>query len=143
MVITSRFHSNDRVVAFSGLTCRIEVSGEETDQRVTVIEMTAAAGAGAPRHISHREDKCFRVIKGRFRFSIDGDERDVEANETIVVARGAAHSFSNLSDDPAVLLLVSSPAGHDGFFRDLAALSLPHAPEAVAEVCARHGQELL
>lgn len=53
------------------------------------------------------------------------------------------HGFRNVGDTPGVLLLVSSPAGHDAVFRDMAQLPTPHDPRAVDAVCRRHGQTLV
>ena len=128
------------VVSFSGMTCRLELTGEETEGRVTVIEMTIEPGAGAPLHVSPGEDKYFRVLHGTFDFQAGDERRLAREGDTLRVARGVVHGFTSRGDRPGALLLVSTPAGHDAFFRDMAALPVPHTPSDVEEVCRRHGQ---
>lgn len=61
----------------------------------------------------------------------------------MTVARGTPHGFQNSGADTAQLILVSTPAGHDAFFKDMAALPVPHQLPDVAEVCRKHKQEIV
>lgn len=129
--------------SFSGIDFRIEVPGVETGGRLAVIEMNVQPGAGAPLHVSFEEDKYFRILAGRFRFAAGGQERELTAGASVTVARGTPHGFQNAGSEVAQLLLVSTPAGHDAFFKDMAALPVPHKLPEVAAVCRRHKQEIV
>jgi hypothetical protein len=59
------------------------------------------------------------------------------------VKRGDLHGFVNEQAADARMLLVSSPARHDEFFRALAALAVPHDREAVLKVCTLYRQEIV
>ena len=139
----SGFGQGGPVFAFAGLTCRLDLVGHDVARRATIIEITAEPGAGAPAHISRGEDKYFRVLRGRFLFHVDGVSRLLTAGAVVSVARGSVHAFANVDSGPSALLLVSTPAGQDRFFAQLAALAEPQTLEGVLDVCARNGQELV
>ncbi len=138
----SSFNPAADVVAFSGLQTRIEVPASDVGGRVCVLEISVAPGKGAPLHISHDEDKYFRVLRGQFDFRIGDEQRVAVAGATITVARGVGHAFTNTANAQGVLLLVSTPGGHDAFFRDMAKLRTPHDPIEVVKTMGRHGQSL-
>ncbi|MBY0504457.1 MAG: cupin domain-containing protein [Bryobacteraceae bacterium] len=129
--------------SFSGIGFRIDVPGTETGGRLTVIEMNVKPGAGAPLHISFEEDKYFCILVGRLRFAAGDQERELTAGATVTVARGTPHGFHNPGAEVAQLILVSTPAGHDAFFRDMAALPVPHQLPDVAAVCTKHKQQIV
>jgi quercetin dioxygenase-like cupin family protein len=109
----------------------------------TCIEMHIQPAGGAPLHRSLDEDKTFILLSGELTFRFADGEHTFSPGQQIVVKRGDAHGFANLQQHVAHMLLISSPAKHDDFFRAMAALSLPHDSADVHRVCQEFGQELL
>lgn len=59
-------------------------------------QCTIAPGKlGPDPHIHPRQTETFRVTRGRMRAVVDGEELEIRAGETLVVAPGQVHSFSN------------------------------------------------
>jgi len=125
---------------FSGITAGILMGGEGAP--FTVMEMAVEAGMGAPAHISFHEDKLFHVSEGQFLFLIGERRFEAQPGAHVFVGKGQVHGFSALGG-PARMTLVSTPAHHHGFFRELAALPLPHDPREVEEVCRNFDQRIV
>lgn len=133
--------SSQGQACFSGITADILLGG--ADAPCTVMVMTVETGLGAPAHISFEEDKVFHVTDGAFLFLIGEDRVRGEAGDHILVMKGVTHGFSALGDGPARMTLVSTPSGHDGFFRALSDLPVPHDPGEVAAVCEQFHQAIV
>lgn len=127
---------------FAGMDTRV-IAGLSTAAPYTAMVMRVEQGGGAPAHRSLDEDKTFVVLEGRLEYRFGDTVRDVSAGESVAVARGDVHGFTNRAATPARVLLVASPARHDGFFRAMAALPVPHALDAVRRVCAQYRQEIV
>src|SRR5437868_13837543 len=58
---------------------------------------------------SHAEsDKIYYVLRGKGRFHIGGDERDLTAGQAVVARPNQAHGLRNASaEDPVLLVLMS------------------------------------
>ncbi|QGZ66456.1 cupin domain-containing protein [Paraburkholderia acidisoli] len=134
---TGRIESNE-TLEFAGMRTRV-IAGVATQSLCTIMEMSIANGGGAPAHRSLDEDKTFVLLEGQLTFHLADAALEMRPGDAIAVARGDLHGFV-AGEVEARLLLVSAPAGHDAFFRAMAALPVPHDAGAVRELCARHRQ---
>ncbi len=90
------------VEMFPGVTRRTLNSGERT----TVIEVTIAAGAVVPSH-THPHEQIGYVAKGRVRFDVDGEVRELTTGDSYLIAGGQPHEVTALED--AICIDVFSP----------------------------------
>jgi quercetin dioxygenase-like cupin family protein len=137
---------------FMGCLAVVKSSSETTGGRVAVIEHLASQGAGSPLHVHHREDEWFYVIDGELTFWVGGEVIDAPAGSFVFGPRDVPHTFVVASPE-ARFLLVTEPAGFEGFMRALAeparSLTIPPAPDgppdmaAVLATAAEHGIEIL
>jgi quercetin dioxygenase-like cupin family protein len=137
---------------FLGVLATIKASSETTDGRVAVIEHLAPQGAGSPLHVHHREDEWFYVIEGELTFWVGGKRIDAPAGSFVYGPRDIPHTFAVTSPE-ARFLLVTEPAGFEGFMRALAepaqTLTLPPAtirppePERMIALAAEYGIEII
>src|SRR6266702_6489301 len=133
---------------FLGVLATIKASTETTDGRVAVIEHLAPQGAGSPLHIHHNEDEWFYVTEGELTFWVGGQLTDAPTGSFVYGPRGVPHTFTVTSPE-ARFLLVTEPAGFEGFMRTLAepaqTRSLPPAtgqppdPARMMAVAAEYG----
>lgn len=137
----SEFCHPAETVSFANMTVQL-ISGAEASP-FTIMDMSVGQNGGAPLHKSLDEDKLFTLIDGTLDFTLNQTTRLLQPGNSVKVARGDIHGFVNGMERPARLLLVSAPARHDAFFRAMAALPVPHAPEAVRDVCAKYRQEIV
>jgi quercetin dioxygenase-like cupin family protein len=53
----------------------------------------------------HHEDEIYYVVRGRARFTADGEDREVSAGSVIFVAAEVEHRFYDITKELAVLVL--------------------------------------
>jgi quercetin dioxygenase-like cupin family protein len=116
----SRPDTDDRLPHFgigSG-TYTILLGGRETAGRYTLIDMHVPPGGGPPPH-RHDFEEMFTVLEGEIEVTFRGETMRLRAGETVNVPANAPHAFRVVSDTPARLLCMCTPAGQDEFFREV------------------------
>jgi quercetin dioxygenase-like cupin family protein len=137
---------------FLGTLGLFKATSETTAGRVAVIEQVAPLGSGSPLHVHHREDEWFYVIDGELTFWVGGRVISAPAGSFVYGPRDIPHTFL-VSSQQARFLLVTEPAGFEGFMRTCSEPAtrreIPPAPtappdmNAMVELAARHGIEIL
>lgn len=98
--------------------------GSRTDNRIgTVLSIIPPHAISLPQHLHLMHDETFFVTQGTIRFTVNDEEQDVKAGGYVVVPTGAAHTFSNPSDEPATFLTTFTPAFYVNYFRELAKMA--------------------
>ena len=102
------------------------------------------AGSGIPIHRHFEMDEAFYVLEGSGTFILNDVRHAFERGATIFIPRNSWHGFEN-PEHELLLLWVVTPAGLDGFFREIC--SPVGAPvkrltrEQVKEIALRYGTE--
>ena len=99
------FRSNSEAEAiemFPGVVRRTLNSGERT----TLVEVVLDEGAVVPGH-NHPHEQIGYVAKGRVRFDLDGEVRELTAGDGYLIPGGAAHEVTAL--DRSVCIDIFSP----------------------------------
>ncbi len=117
----------------------------QTGGDFSLMERTVPAGARMPpphRHVNCSE--AFFVLDGEITFRLDDATLTGGPGDFLLVPRGAGHTFGNVSDAPARLLVLHAPA-MDAYFEELHRLwadpAAPPTPEAERELMGRYGME--
>ena len=129
------------------------ITGEETGGAFFLADVSVAPGGGTPPHIHHREDESFHLLEGTLTVEVGGKTITASSGDFVYLPRGIAHSFRNTGEVPAKALVLTAPAGLEGFFTDVfePALERSAVPPAIGkEMIARaiaagpkYGLELL
>jgi quercetin dioxygenase-like cupin family protein len=82
-------------------------------------------GRGIPIHRHFLMDKAFYVLEGSGSFLLNDTHHRFEQGGTIFIPKNSWHGFLN-PDHELLLLWIVSPAGLDGFFREIC--SSPEVP---------------
>lgn len=115
------------------------ISGNETDNAVSVFEEIVAVDAGPPLHTHENQLEIFHVITGHIQFEIDGKRIDVHQGGAVVIPPGATHAFVNKSSGESVIHFELLPSGNvEPFFEKLVAGDF----EDPAALFAAHGMKL-
>jgi quercetin dioxygenase-like cupin family protein len=138
---------------FFGSLALVKSDAQSTGGRVAVIEHVSPPGSGSPLHRHTREDEWFYVIEGELTFAVGDDVIAAPAGSFVYGPRGIQHTFLVTSSTPARFLLVTEPAGFEGFMRAVATPALELAPppppdgppdmEPVIAAAAEYGLEIL
>jgi len=91
------------VEMFPGVVRRTLASGD----RMTLCEVTLEKGAVVPRH-SHEHEQVGYLARGRLRFQIDGEEREVNAGDGYLLPSNVPHEVTAL-EDSLVIDIFSPP----------------------------------
>jgi mannose-6-phosphate isomerase-like protein (cupin superfamily) len=129
----------------------LKLDGARAEGRLAVLEALATRSAEPPLHVHHREDEAWYVLDGQMTFHV-ADAAHVAASGTFVYApKGLPHTFT-VDVEPTKVLLIASPAGFEGFARELGipaddparttAPDLP-SPDALAPIAERYGIEVV
>jgi mannose-6-phosphate isomerase-like protein (cupin superfamily) len=102
-------------------------------------------GAGPPMHVHHGEHEVFRILAGEFRFWCAGEVLELGEGDTVLVPRGAHHSFRNVGDRDGQLLITMTPGGAEGFFIEVEEQGLHPSRDMprIMEIAARYGLEFV
>ena len=121
-----------------GDTYTILVSGADTAGRYTLIDMHVPPGGGPPPH-RHDFEEMFTILEGEIELTFRGVSAVAATGETVNVPANAPHVFRNVSERPARLLCLCSPAGQEDFFKEVG-IPVAHrtqAPPALDEGATR------
>lgn len=108
-----------RHVALAGDSYTILLSGEQTDGRYCLIDMRVPPGGGPPPH-RHDFEEMFTILEGQIQFTFRGEDVVVAAGETVNIPANAPHFFRNVSEAPARMLCMCTPAGQEEYFLQVA-----------------------
>lgn len=108
-------------VGLAGDTYTILLTGEDTAGRYCLIDMFVPPGGGPPPH-RHNFEEMFTIIEGEIEVTFRGTKSILKSGETANVPSNAPHQFTNMSELPARLLCLCSPAGQEEFFLSVGAL---------------------
>jgi quercetin dioxygenase-like cupin family protein len=94
------------------------VTGEETGGSYFTLTAHLAPNAGPPPHVHHLEDEQFYVLEGNLTFHVGDLTIEAKAGDFLHIPRKTVHWFKN-GPAPSRVLATFSPAGIEGFFRDV------------------------
>ena len=127
----------------------IKATGEETNNSLTVVEVTIPEGSGPPPHI-HAGGEAVYVLEGRLRYRIGEDVVEAGTGAFLYFPAGTIESFEPI--ETVRLLLIYSPGGVDRFFveagepaktRTIPRQSAAPDMEKLTAIGAKHGLQLL
>jgi quercetin dioxygenase-like cupin family protein len=122
----------------------IKVSGKETGDELSVLEIVTPPGLGAPPHANTREIIIFFVAEGTVTFTVEGDSVEQQAGVVVMIPRGVMHTYTNTGDKPSRLIATFAPGGFDRFLVELyeRAFVMPDDMPAFVQLAAEYGVEI-
>jgi mannose-6-phosphate isomerase-like protein (cupin superfamily) len=124
---------------------RFVIDGAESDRRFSLVEHPMSPRAlAAPLHLHTREDEYSFVLEGRMGALLGDEVVTAGPGDLVHKPRNQWHTFWNAGDEPCRILEIISPAGFEGFFRELDGLggALQASPDEFARLNARYGLEM-
>jgi quercetin dioxygenase-like cupin family protein len=124
-----------------GIGVVFKIDGEDTGGALSIVEHPFAVGALVPPHVHTLEDEYSIVVEGEIGFRSNDREVVLGAGGYIIKPRGEVHAMWNAGSTPARMIEVISPAGFEGFFRELTDLTASGRPDPadVGALGARYG----
>jgi quercetin dioxygenase-like cupin family protein len=119
---------------FMEFLATIKAPTQGTGGRAAVIHHAGPKDSGSPLHVHHRENEWFYVLDGKLTVWVGGQVIRAPAGSFAFGPQDTPHTFTVSSAGGARFLLVTEPAGFEGFMRACAkpaqslTLSPPSAP---------------
>jgi mannose-6-phosphate isomerase-like protein (cupin superfamily) len=128
------------LLRFGELTILVRASAESTDGAFTLIEELPPM-ADTPLHMHAKDDELFYVLEGDHVIEVGGREHAIGPGGMVFAPRGIPHSQRRAVPGEGRLLVLTTPGGLDGFFRELAAADSAGTlgPDAYAAASERYG----
>jgi mannose-6-phosphate isomerase-like protein (cupin superfamily) len=104
---------------FGDVTVLIRASAETTRGAFTVFEEVPPM-VDTPLHVHANEDEMFYVLEGEHIVRCGDDEFRLGPGGVVFLPRGIPHSQRRVVPGQGRLLVLTSPVGFEGFFRELA-----------------------
>ena len=95
------------------------VTGDESGGSMFALDCVVGSGGGPPPHKHLAEDELFAITSGSITFTAGSNTRTVSAGESVFVPRATRHSYRNEDPTPARMIAVYTPAGMEGWFREV------------------------
>jgi mannose-6-phosphate isomerase-like protein (cupin superfamily) len=124
----------------------IKISSRDTGGAFTVFEGHTQPDEGPPLHRHRDQDEWWHILKGEFRFEVDGREIYAGVGDTVLAPGGSAHTFQNIGTKPGHMVTTVVPGGLDLFFEELEMVAprgtVPDHSKLIP-ILEKHGQQLL
>ena len=124
---------------FSDAEFLVKASAETTGGSFSIVEEVAPLDT--PPHVHANEDELFIVLEGQHEFTVGETVFDVGPGAVVFAPRGIPHSHRRVVPRTGRFLTLVSPAGFEGFFRELSEAERGGTigPDAYARVSERYG----
>ena len=124
---------------FSDAEFVIRASAETTGGTLGIVEEIDPLDT--PPHVHRNEDEIFYVLEGEHVFRVGDHDHRVGPGGVVFAPRGIPHSQRRVVPRTGRTLSMVTPAGFEGFFRELAAAEEAGTigPEAYAQASERYG----
>jgi mannose-6-phosphate isomerase-like protein (cupin superfamily) len=124
---------------------RFMIDGPEAGERFALVEHPMSPRAlAAPMHLHTREDEYSFVLRGRMGALLGDEVVEAGPGDLVFKPRNQWHTFWNAGDEPCRILEIISPAGFEGFFRELVDMGgvTQADPEEFVRLRQRYGLEM-
>jgi mannose-6-phosphate isomerase-like protein (cupin superfamily) len=106
-------------ISWPGVDIRVKASSEQTGGRFALLEDRSDEMI-VPLHVHQREDEAFYVLEGRLTVRCGDRTFDAGPGSFVFLPRGVPHGHT-VAPEGARKLILLSPGGFEGFFREMAA----------------------
>jgi mannose-6-phosphate isomerase-like protein (cupin superfamily) len=124
---------------FGEVEVLVKASAATTGGAFTVFEESEPVDT--PLHVHENEDELFYVLEGQHVFQVGDQEFRTGPGGVVFAPRGVPHSQRRMVPRKGRVLVLTSPAGFEGFFRELAEADRAGrlGPEAYASASQHYG----
>ena len=127
----------------TGGSFRMTATGTTNGGAYVLAEYSTGPGAGAPPHRHANEDEAFYVLEGRYLLQVEDERYEIGAGDFAFFPRGTVHAFKSIADAPSRVLVLLTPAGSEGFYREVGQLADPPPIDRLFAIGTRFGIEVV
>ena len=122
-----------------------KVTGDDTRGALDYFIVQVAPHGGPPLHVHHQQEETIHVLSGRFKVRIGDELHTLDPGGFAYLPAGLPHTFLNLTDVVAEIIVVYTPGGGHSFYEELGPATRTATPDhaEIAAIFERHGMTLL
>lgn len=126
-------------LCFGEVEVVVKASSDTTGGAVTIFEESDPVDT--PLHVHENEDEFFYVLDGEHVFQVGDAELQAGPGDLVFAPRGVPHAQRRVVPRSGRVLILTTPAGFEGFFRELADADRAGTlgPEAYARASEEYG----
>lgn len=102
-----------------GADIHILLDREASGGSFGMFTVTQPEANGPPRHIHDDADEAFFIVDGEFEILSGENTVVVPEGEAAFAPKGAVHTFRSTKEDGGTILVIVTPGGFEGFFRQV------------------------
>ena len=127
-------------LVFGDVTIVVRIPAEATGGALTLFEEVPPL-VDTPLHVHRDEDELFCVLEGEHVYQVGAEEHRLGPGGVVFAPRGLPHSQRRVVPGEGRQLVLVTPGGFEGFFRELAGAHTAGAlgPDAYAAASERFG----
>lgn len=131
--------TDEERLTFGDVDIHLRATAAATDGAFTIFEERDPIDT--PLHVHENEDELFHVLEGEHVFQVGDREIHAGPGDLVFAPRRVPHSQRRVVPRTGRLLVLTAPAGLEGFFRELAAADSAGrlGPDAYASASKAHG----
>lgn len=125
---------------WQGTHYRTLLDTSDTSGAISVVDSVSPPNSGPPRHIHADADETFVLLSGEVEFWIAGETVLKTVGQSAFVPRGTEHTFRVIGTQPSRHLVILTPGGFEGFFREMAEgqFRIPQDMGAITDIATRY-----
>jgi len=132
-------------IDFRGTKLTLKVSGSDSEGRYSLIEMIHPPNTGPALHIHSNAPEAYYVLDGSYFIRCGDREYHAHHGDFVFIPTGIPHNYQSGPQGGKVLVI--SPAGLEGYFKEVANILLKRGNQIPwnqeVEIAKRYGQEFL
>ena len=131
--IYSQNYKSSEHYNLNGILYRIIISGNQTENKYSIIEITFPAGEESeiPLHKHGNEALVMHVIEGNFSFIYGKETLEGKKDTVLRFEKDVNHSYRKIGKDQGKLLVTYTPAGLEDFFRELGTSTIEDSKKSI------------
>ena len=115
-------HDGEEKIKVHGGWLSFLAVGGQTNGAYALIETANEPSTGVCLHVHEREDETWFILEGEYVFQVGSQTISAHAGDYLFGPRSVPHSYANRSASVARALIMVTPAGFEGFWRESARL---------------------
>jgi mannose-6-phosphate isomerase-like protein (cupin superfamily) len=127
-------------LTFGDVTILVRATAQKTGGTFSLFEEVPPL-VDTPMHVHAKDDELFYILEGEHVIQVGERQFAVGPGGVVFAPRDVPHSHRRVASGAGRLLVMTTPGGLDGFFRELAAADRAGTlgPEAYAEASDKYG----
>jgi mannose-6-phosphate isomerase-like protein (cupin superfamily) len=94
----------------------VRLSSTDTNGALSIMDITAPAGPGTPRHLHHREHEVLRIVSGQIVVWTPERSFAIGPGELASLPKGVPHAWRPYGGQPVKFILNCFPGGFEHIF---------------------------